>query len=199
MRRRSALLLTLALAALAAAAPVPARAAGCPAVTVHGVRVVELTDEHGCVHGANLAGRTVRAGGYLETDAFFCRWGQGGTRPIERKGRIFYAGFCFNRDTEAEASFLARPGLSVCDEAHSDGDDLRARYVDCPTARRVYGRSLKVAASRGGKVTRFKYAGYRWKCRAYNPHKRNGNPAWYEWKCRAANDALVHFRWFGGE
>jgi hypothetical protein len=71
--------------------------------------------------------------------------------------------------------------------------------VDCPTARRVYRRSLKVAGHDGGKTTGFKYAGRRWTCRAYNPHKRNGNPAWYEWKCTAANDVLVHFRWFGGE
>jgi hypothetical protein len=115
--------------------------------------------------------------------------------------RVFSNGFIRqpHKDTEAEASFLARPGLSVCDGDSSDADDLRARYVDCPTARRVYSRSLKVAARDGRKVTRFRYAGYRWTCRAYNPHKRNGNPAWYEWKCRAANDALVHFRWFGGE
>jgi hypothetical protein len=116
-----------------------------------------------------------------------------------KPGQLHYAGFCFNKDTEAEASFLARPGLSDCDGDRSDGDDLRARYVGCPTARRVYRRSLKVAARGDGNVTRFKYAGYRWTCRAYNPHKRNGNPAWYEWKCRAANDALVHFCWFSGE
>jgi hypothetical protein len=90
MRRRSALTLTLALAALAATAPAPARAAACPPATVHGVRVVELTDERGCERGANLASRTVRAHGYLETATFFCRWGQGGTRPIERNGRTFY-------------------------------------------------------------------------------------------------------------
>jgi hypothetical protein len=64
----------------------------------------------------------------------------------------------------------------------------------------VYRRSLKVAARQvGAKVVRFKYAGYRWKCRAYNPHKRNGNPAWYEWKCRAPDDVLVQYRWFAGE
>jgi hypothetical protein len=104
----------------------------------------------------------------------------------------FHARFCFNKSTESEASFLARPGVSVCDR--SDGDDLRARYLDCVIARRVYRRSLR----EGARVTRFTYAGFRWSCRAYNPHKHHGNPAWCEWKCRAANDVLVHFRGFGG-
>lgn len=199
MRLQSVLLACLALAPIGAAAPGPAQAADCPPVTVRGVRILELTDEHGCAQGARLASRTVRDGGYLRTGAYFCRWGQGGTRPMKREGKTYYAGFCLNVETEAEASFLARPGLSSCDGDRSDGDDLRARYVDCRTARRVYRRSLKVAARHGGKVIRFEYLGYRWTCRAYNPHKRGDNPAWYEWKCRAANDVLVHFRWFGGE
>jgi hypothetical protein len=197
MRLRSVLLSGLALAPIGAAVPAPVYAAECPPVTVRGVRILELTDEHGCDQGARLASRTVRNSGYLRTPTFFCRWGQGGTRPIERDGKTFYSGFCANQETQAEASFLARPALSICDGDRTDGDDLRARYVDCRTARRVYRRSLKVAARQGDKVTRFEYVGYRWTCRAYNPHKRGDNPARYEWKCRAANDVIVHFRWFG--
>jgi hypothetical protein len=199
MRLRLALSGGLAAAAIAATLPTTARAAECPAVTVRGVRILDLTDEHGCDKGADLASRTVRKRGYLQTDAFYCRWGQGGTRPIRRRGRTFYAGFCFNKQTEVEATFLARPPLSVCDGDRSDGDDLRARYIACATARRVYRRSLKVATEEGGKVVRFRFAGHQWTCRAYNPHKRSGNPAWYEWKCRAANDVIVHYRWLFGE
>jgi hypothetical protein len=199
MRLRRVLLAASGLALSCVVAPASVPAAYCPPVTVHGVRILELTDEHGCDQGARLASRTVRNRGYLQTGPFFCRWGQGGTRPIEREGKTFYGGFCANEETEAEATFLARPGLSMCDGNRLDGDDLRARYVGCRTARRLYRRSLKVAARQARKVTRFRYVGYRWTCRAYNPHKRGGNPAWYEWKCRAAHDVLVHFRWFGGE
>jgi hypothetical protein len=138
--------------------------------------------------------------GFLQTDVFYCRWGQGGTRPIRRASKVFYAGFCFNDDTEAEATFLARPPLSTCDGGLDDLYDLRARYVDCRTAKRVYRLSLKVAArDPGRKVTGFRFAGHRWKCRAYNPHMRDDNPTWYEWKCRAKNDVIVHYRWLTGE
>jgi hypothetical protein len=81
------------------------------------------------------------------------------------------------------------------------GTPLRARHIDCSSARKVYRRSLKVAQRNGSgsETTRFRDVGYDWRCRARNPHKRNGNPAWYEWKCKAANDVLVHYRWLAGE
>jgi hypothetical protein len=117
-----------------------------------------------------------------------------------RKGKTFYAAFCTDTDTEAEATFLARPPLEACDDDRSHGDDLRARYLDCKTARRVYRRSLTVASRNPGQLPlRFRYAGEKWTCRAYNPHHRNGNPAWNEWKYRAAHDVLMHFRWFPGD
>jgi hypothetical protein len=191
----------LALAGIGLAAPPAAPAAECPAVTIDGVRILELTDEHGCEQGANLASRTVLDDGFLQSGVFFCRWGQGGTRPVKRSGRTFYAGFCFNEQTQGEATFLARPPLETCDGGLGNLFDLRARYVVCRTAKNVYRRSLRVAARapREQKVVRFRYAGYRWRCRAYNPHKRGDNPAWYEWKCRAPHDVLVHYRWLAGE
>ena len=60
------------------ATPTVAQAATCPDATVKGVRVIELTDELGCEQGARLASRTVRNDGYLQTDAYYCRWGHGG-------------------------------------------------------------------------------------------------------------------------
>jgi hypothetical protein len=117
---------------LAAFVPATAHAAECPAVTVDGVRVVELTDEHGCDQGAKLASAGVMDGGYLQDDTYYCRWGQGGTRPVKREGKTFYAAFCMDKDTEAEATFLARPPLEICRDTGLD--DLRARYVACSTA-----------------------------------------------------------------
>jgi hypothetical protein len=198
--RVGSLLVGLIAAFAIVAGPSTAFAATCPDTTVKGVRVIELTDELGCDEGASLASRTVRDDGFLQTDVFYCRWGQGGTGPIKRAGKTFYAGFCLNEETDTEATFLARPPLKTCQGGLDDLFDLRARYVDCRTARRTYRRSLKVAArDPGKKVTRFRYAGYRWKCRAYNPHMRGDNPAWYEWKCRAKHDLLVHYRWLAGE
>jgi hypothetical protein len=166
---------------------------------VNGVRVIELEDGLGCAQGAELASYTVLDGGYYQDDVHYCRWGQGGTRPVERAGRTFYTGFCFDKATEVEATFLARPPLKVCRDRTLD--DLRARYIGCITARRVYRRSLTVALreNSGDRITRFRYAGYNWRCRARNPHKRGGNPAWYEWICNAPHDVRVHYRWFGGE
>jgi hypothetical protein len=191
----------LLLALLAVAVwPATARASDCPDETVRGVRILDLTDALGCDAGADLAARTVRHDGFLQTGGFYCRWGQGGTRPVKRRGKTFYAGFCFDDDTQAEANFLARPPLKTCEGGREELFDLRARYLDCRTARRTYRRSLALAARHPKRLPlRFRYAGYRWTCRAYNPHHRDGNPAYYEWKCRAPHDVLVHYRWFAGE
>jgi hypothetical protein len=177
----------------------PAQAAECPPRTLDGVRLLELGDSLGCGPGAQLASATVLDGGYYDDDAYYCRWGQGGTRPIKRQDKTFYAGFCMDKANEIEATFLARPPLETCRDTGLD--DLRARYIDCSTARKVYRRSLKVAQrdDSGSETTRFRYVGYEWRCRAGNPHKRNGNPAWYEWKCNAPHDVLVHYRWLAGE
>jgi hypothetical protein len=50
--------LLIALAVRVAAWPAAARAADCPAVTIKGVRIAELTDDLGCARGASLASRT---------------------------------------------------------------------------------------------------------------------------------------------
>jgi hypothetical protein len=195
----SALAASLAALMVAMAAAVPAHAAACPTRTVDGVRIVELENSLGCDQGGELASATVLDGGWYDDAVYYCRWGQGGTRPIKREGKTFYAGFCLDKATEVEAGFLARPPLRTCRDTRLD--DLRARYVDCSTARKVYRRSLRVAQrdGSGSRTTRFRYRGDDWRCRAYNPHKRNWNPAWYEWKCRAPHDVLVHYRWLAGE
>ena len=166
--------LLIALTLLVAAWPAAARAADCPAVTIKGVRIVELTDDLGCARGGSLASRTVRHDGFLKTGSILCRWGQGGTQPIKRRGRTFYSGFCADVNTNAQASFVARDRVKSC------RDGLRARYIDCPTARRTYRHSVKVAMHNPGtKTVRFRFAGHRWKCRTVATHV---------WKCTAPND-----------
>jgi hypothetical protein len=160
--------------------PAAAQAADCPAVTIKGVRIVELGDGLGCTRGASLASRTVRHDGFLKSGDVLCRWGQGGTKPIKRGGKTFYSGFCANVNTNAQASFLARDRIKGC---HAG---VRARYIDCPTARKTYRQSVKVAMHHPGtNVVRFRYAGHRWKCRPGHAHV---------WTCTAKNDVLVSHR-----
>ena len=72
------------------------------------MRVIRLQRTLGCAIGLRLAARTVRAGGYLKAGGYYCRWGQGGTRPIRVNGRIYYGGFCYRSSDGREAQFLAR-------------------------------------------------------------------------------------------
>lgn len=76
-------------------------------------------------------------------------------------------------------------------------EDLKARNVSCSTAQLVYKRSKRVAArdGSGSGVTRFKFYGLRWRCRARNPPA----VAFYTWRCRARGSRLVQYRWKSGD
>lgn len=79
--------------------------------------------------------------------------------------------------------------------------DLRAWRVKCRSARRIYRRSLRVAARRPDrKMTRFRYAGRRWSCRAANPRREvNGMYVNYVWRCKASGRRAVRYRWLAGD
>jgi hypothetical protein len=112
---RAACLIVLAaltLAAPAVAGPAPgARSAMrfCPDVTRHGVEVIKMQRALGCRQGPRLAARTVNdRNGVLDTERYYCRWGQGGTDPVTIQGHTYNYGFCFEVDSERQAYFLAR-------------------------------------------------------------------------------------------
>ncbi len=111
---RSGLLLALlacvsvAIVAWDGPAPATAASATCPAATKDGVRVIRLQRSLGCKTGLRLAVAAVKDGGYYKDSRVYCRWGQGGTRPIRVNGRIYYAGFCYRVSDMREADFLAR-------------------------------------------------------------------------------------------
>ena len=80
----------------------------CPDVTRHGVEVVKMQRRLGCRKGPRLAARTVVEGGALETERYYCRWGQGGTSPVTIQGHEYIFGFCYEVDEDRQAYFLAR-------------------------------------------------------------------------------------------
>lgn len=88
-------------AALAAQAP-----GRCASITTPAVEVIRLQSVLGC--GSALRSAVVRAvrEGFVGRDGYYCRWGQGGTRPIVVAGRTYFGGFCYRRGREA--SFLGR-------------------------------------------------------------------------------------------
>ena len=78
--------------------------------------------------------------------------------------------------------------------------DLRATNITCPDARRVYRKSLRVAARSPEEVdTSFRYEGRWWYCAAKNPHREvNGQYVAYIWRC-VSGDRVVRYRWLAGD
>ena len=112
---RAARITTLVLALLAAVlvtgpAPGAEKAAKrfCPDLTRHGVEVIKMQRRLGCRKGRRLAVRTVLHDGSLESERYYCRWGQGGTSPVTIQGHEYIFGFCYEVDEDRQAYFLAR-------------------------------------------------------------------------------------------
>ena len=80
----------------------------CPDINRTQVEVIRLERKLGCHKGGKLAVRTVKKDGFLQTERYYCRWGQGGTQPVHVNGRTYFGGFCFDSRTEKEAAFLGR-------------------------------------------------------------------------------------------
>jgi hypothetical protein len=80
----------------------------CKPRTKDGVRVIRLQRVFGCKTGVRLVAAVVNGGGYYEDIRYYCRYGQGGTRPIRVRGHTYYGGLCYREDDKREASFLAR-------------------------------------------------------------------------------------------
>jgi hypothetical protein len=71
--------------------------------------VIHLSAHLGCGAVRKLALKTTESSlGYYKSRHWYCRWGQGGTRPIHVHGRIYYGGFCDSVPAFAEATFLGR-------------------------------------------------------------------------------------------
>lgn len=86
-----------------------ARAIYCAPIIGSHAEVRHLSARLGCGAVGRVALRTVESGdGYFKSRSWYCRWGQGGTRPIRLGGYVYYAGFCASKPSYREVTFLGR-------------------------------------------------------------------------------------------
>ena len=100
-----------AVGALALALPTMPSAGGryCAPIRDSRAEVIRLSAHLGCGAVRRLALKTTESSlGYYRSSHWYCRWGQGGTRPIHVNGRVYYGGFCDSVPAFREASFLGR-------------------------------------------------------------------------------------------
>lgn len=75
-------------------------------------------------------------------------------------------------------------------------EDLKAKHINCDTARGVYRASHRHCTFDNMEGTRcvgsFRYRGLRWRCRAYNT-------SIYTWRCTASGDRVMRYRWLTGD
>jgi hypothetical protein len=81
----------------------------CPRVSDSHAEVIHLSARLGCGAAGGAALETVGSAiGYYKSRRWYCRWGQGGTRPVRIAGHIYYGGFCVSRPHGRETTFLGR-------------------------------------------------------------------------------------------
>jgi hypothetical protein len=98
---------------LAVALVIPATNAAkgsyCPPIRGSHAEVRDLSARLGCGVPGTVALRTVDSNdGYFKSQSWYCRWGQGGTRPIRLGGYVYFGGFCASKPSYREVSFLGR-------------------------------------------------------------------------------------------
>jgi len=97
-----------ALALALPAAPL-ARGSYCAPIRDSHAEVIRLSANLGCGAVRRLALKTTESSlGYYRSRHWYCRWGQGGTRPIRVHGHVYYGGFCDAVPAFREATFLGR-------------------------------------------------------------------------------------------
>ena len=86
-----------------------ARGRCCAPVRDTRAEVVHLSPALGCGTVRVLALKTTaNALGYYRSRGWYCRWGQGGTRPIRVNRRVYFTGFCYRVPSFRGAAFLGR-------------------------------------------------------------------------------------------
>jgi hypothetical protein len=94
---------------LALPATPSARGRYCAPIRDLRAEVIRLSSDLGCGAVRRLALKTAESSlGYYKSRSWYCRWGQGGTRPIRVKGHVYYAGFCDSVPSFRGATFLGR-------------------------------------------------------------------------------------------
>lgn len=86
------------------------RARYCSKVKRRSFLIIRIERDLGCPTIRRLASITMKSkvGGYFQNRRFYCRWGSGGYPGKQINGRIFYFGFCDNKQTGQASGFFAR-------------------------------------------------------------------------------------------
>ena|SRR5579864_2657477 len=110
MTRLVVALATVGVLLLAAVPAAPsARTAYCAPIRDSRAEVIRLSADLGCGTVRRLALKTTENSlGYYKSKSWYCRWGQGGTRPVHVNSHVYYAGFCDSVPSFTGATFLAR-------------------------------------------------------------------------------------------
>jgi hypothetical protein len=109
MTRLAVVIAVVAALALPFPATPSARGRYCPPLRDAHAEVIHVSARLGCGAVRRLALKTTESSlGYYKSRHWYCRWGQGGTRPIRVNGRVYYSGFCDSVPTFREATFLGR-------------------------------------------------------------------------------------------
>jgi hypothetical protein len=109
MIRLAALIAIVVAPALALPAAPSAHTAYCVPTRNSHAEVIHMSVDLGCGVARQLALKTAGTStGYYKSRGWYCRWGQGGTRPVRVNGRIYYGGFCYSARSRREATFLGR-------------------------------------------------------------------------------------------
>ena len=109
MTRLAVALTTLGVLPLAVTATPSARSGHCAPIRDSRAEVIRLSSNLGCGTVRTLALKTTESGiGYYKSKSWYCRWGQGGTRPIRVNGHVYYTGFCDSVPSFRGATFLGR-------------------------------------------------------------------------------------------
>jgi hypothetical protein len=121
----------------------PAVAAGqedsdsyCPPATSSVAEVIRLQDGLGCELIPELALRTVGPeDGYLRDGDITCRWGQGGTRPLQVGGKTYIPGYCSDPELETQVTYLGRRLKDSVSQRVYVGSAYKPKRKWCPTNR----------------------------------------------------------------
>jgi hypothetical protein len=139
-------------------------------------------------------GRTLRFGRSVRLGAFMCRNRRSGLTCTNRRRHGWWLGRYVGYRLFSVPPAIAAASITTCWDRSFE--DLKAKNIRCDTAERVYRKSRRVAQQDPDlDVTRFKFVGLRWTCRASNP------PAvpFYTWRCRATRSRLMQYRWKSGD
>lgn len=159
-----------------------------------------MDDNNGCGAIVDAALQTIDEDGYLSTEEYYCRWGQGGTYWEEIDGKQYTQGVCFDKNSEQDSWFRGRK-IEASDGGEGEenpqtqppgppsnvyaGDRYKPRGKWCPTQRLCFS-NIKWKSYTNSKAVGFGKAkdcpgGALGKCRTYKKLKVSLSKP--EWMC----------------